>query len=129
MENIGFEILMWFLGILSSVITIVLLPALASWLKSKTENQDLQYVINELEQTVSTSVDYIEQTVVKQLKADGKWDAEGQKEALDEAVTVVLNSLTDKTAEILGKNGIDLESIIIKYIESKILSDKIILKN
>ena len=123
-NNIWMEILMWFLGILSTLITSVLVPFLASWLKSKTNNENLQYVITELSQTVATSVDYVNQTFVDQLKADGEFNKDNQEKALKLALNMCLNSLSDKAVKILGKEGIDLESIITKYIESAIANSK-----
>lgn len=124
LKQVGFEVLMWALGLLGTIITTVLIPQLATWLKSKTENEKLQYVIDELSQTAQTSVAYVNQTFVDQLKADGKFDKEHQKEALDKALNMALNSLTDKTKQILGKNGIDIEEMLIKYIEAAIANNK-----
>lgn len=124
LKQVGFEVLMWALGLLGTIITTVLIPQLATWLKSKTENEKLQYVIDELSQTAQTSVAYVNQTFVDQLKADGKFDKEHQKEALDKALNMALNSLTDKTKQILGKNGIDIEEMLIKYIEGAIANGK-----
>lgn len=118
------NILIWFLGLVGTIVTGVLMPYVVSLLKSKTSNSDLQYVIDEIAQTVSTSVSYINQTFVDQLKADGKFDAEKQAEALKLAVEKSVNDLTSKTIKVLGKNGIDVESLIIKYIEAEINKNK-----
>ena len=118
------DILVWFLGLVGTIVTGILIPYITNWLKSKTDNANLEYVINELSNTVATSVDHINQTFVNQLKADGKFDAENQAKALKMAVEESVNSLTSKTIDILGKNGIDVESLIIKYIEAKIAGDK-----
>ena len=124
MENLGMEILVWFLGLVGTILTGVLIPVLVSWLNSKTNNEKLQYVITELSQTVQTSINYVNQTFVEQLKADGKFDAEKQKEALEKAVTYCLDTLSDKAKKILGKDGIDLQSVIVKYIEAQIAESK-----
>ena len=124
MENLGMEILVWFLGLVGTVLTGVLIPVLVNWLNSKTNNEKLQYVITELSQTVQTSINYVNQTFVEQLKADGKFDAEKQKEALEKAVTYCLDTLSDKAKKILGKDGIDLQSVIVKYIEAQISESK-----
>lgn len=118
------DVLIWFLGLVGTIATGILIPYITSLLKSKTDNANLQYVIDELSKTVSTSVDYINQTFVNQLKADGKFDAEKQKEALELAATTVVNNLTEKTIKVLGKDGIDIESLIIKYIEAEIAKNK-----
>lgn len=122
------QLLNTFLGILATfftgLITVVLLPAISRWLSAKTNSQNIQTVIDELTQTVQTSVGYINQTFVNQLKADGKFDADNQEEALRRAVEDVVNNLSLKTKELLGKDGIDIQNIIIRYIEAQISSSK-----
>lgn len=118
------SVLMWALGLVGTIVTGILIPYITSWLQSKTDNANLDYVINELSQTVSTSVNHINQTFVNQLKADGKFDAENQSKALQMAVTESVNNLTKKTIDVLGKDGIDIEQLIIKYIEAEINKNK-----
>nr|DAU15724.1 MAG TPA: holin [Caudoviricetes sp.] len=118
------DILVWFLGLVGTVVTGILIPFVTNWLKSKTDNANLQYVIDELSQTVQTSVNHVNQTFVNQLKADGKFDADNQAKALKMAVEESVNSLTAKTVKILGKEGIDIETLIIKYIEAAIAEKK-----
>lgn len=118
------DVLIWFLGLVGTIITSILIPYITKLLKSKTDNTNLQYVITELSQTVQTSIDYVNQTFVEQLKADGKFDAENQAKALKLATENVMNNLTTKTIQILGKDGIDIENLIISYIEAKISESK-----
>lgn len=118
------DILIWFLGLVGTVVTGILIPFVTNWLKSKTDNANLQYVIDELSQTVQTSVNHVNQTFVNQLKADGKFDADNQAKALKMAVEESVNSLTAKTVKILGKEGIDIETLVIKYIEAAIAEKK-----
>lgn len=118
------NVLMWALGLVGTIVTGILVPYITNLLKSKTDNVNLEYVINELSQTVTTSINHINQTFVNQLKADGKFDAENQSKALQMAVTESVNNLTKKTVNILGKNGIDVEKLIISYIESEINKSK-----
>lgn len=124
MNELSQQIITWLLGLLSTIITTVLLPYFVSWLKSKTESENLKYVIDEITQTVSDSVNYTNQVFVDQLKKDEKFDAEKQKEALKMSLDYTINSLTDKTKQIISKNGLDLENIIVKYIESEIRKNK-----
>ena len=124
MNDFWLELLVWFLGILGTIITGVLVPFLANWLKSKTDNEKLDYAITELSTTVQTCIDYVNQTFVDQLKKDGKFDENNQKEALQLALNKVRDTLSDSATKVLGKNGIDLESIIVTYIESLLYSNK-----
>lgn len=118
------DVLIWFLGLVGTIITSILIPYITKLLKSKTDNTNLQYVITELSQTVQTSIDYVNQTFVEQLKTDGKFDAENQAKALKLATENVMNNLTTKTIQVLGKDGIDIENLIISYIEAKISESK-----
>lgn len=117
-------VLSWFLSILGTIITTVLLPYFISWLKTKTTNEKMHYVIDELSQTVTTSVAYVNQTFVDQLKADGKFDEEHQKEALKLAIDDVFNSLSTKTVSILQSDELDVVGIVTKYIEAEIKRNK-----
>lgn len=110
--------------VITATITGVLIPALSNWLKSKTENEKLKSVIDDLTQTVKTSVDYLEQTVVNQLKADGKWSSESQAAVLSTAVSEVTSNITSSTAEYIKNELIDLDDLVTRYIESYIRSKK-----
>lgn len=123
-EEIITKLITTIIGILGTIITTILLPYVVNCLKAKTNNETLKYVIDELNQTVVTGVDYIQQTFVEQLKKDGKFDSEKQKEALDKAVNVIWNDLSDRTVNFLKDNSIEIEKIIVKYVESYIASKK-----
>lgn len=110
--------------VLGAIITTVLLPAAASWLKSKTASEKLKSVIDDITITVKTSVEMLEQTTVKQLKADGKWNADAQAQVLQAAVTQVLNGLTTSTYNYLKEESDDLEGIVTRHIEAYIQSKK-----
>lgn len=110
--------------ILAAIITSILIPALSNWLKSKTENQRLKSVIDDLTQTVATSVDYLEQTAVNQLKADDKWNSESQADVLSTAVSEVISNLTSSTVEYIKTEQIDLDDLVTRHIESYIQGKK-----
>lgn len=110
--------------VLGAIITTVLLPAAASWLKSKTTSEKLKSVIDDITITVKTSVEMLEQTTVKQLKADGKWNADAQAQVLQDAVTQVINGLTTSTYNYLKEESDDLEGIVTRHIEAYIQSKK-----
>lgn len=123
-HSLGYEVLVWALGILSTIITSVLLPFFANWLKSKTNNENLKYVIDEFSHTAQVSVDYVNQTVVNQLKADGKFNEENQKAALELATKICLENLSQSVKNILDKNNVNIENLAKKYIESAVLNSK-----
>ena len=108
-----------FTGI-SATITIVLLPAVAAWLKSKTENQQLQSIITDIASAVSTCVDHSEQTLVSSLKKEGKWNKETQSAVLESVTQSVINSLLDTTKQVIADNGINIETLVVQHIEAYI---------
>lgn len=107
-----------------ATLTTIIIPAIANWLKYKTQHQKLQSVIDDVTVTVTSSVDMLEQTVVNQLKADGKWDPKSQAEVLQSAITEVLNGLSRTTYQILKSESTDIEALIKRYIEAYIQSKK-----
>ena len=107
-----------------ATLTTIIIPAIANWLKYKTQHQKLQSVIDDITVTVTSSVDMLEQTVVNQLKADGKWDSKSQAEVLQSAITEVVNGLSRTTYQILKSESTDIEALIRRYIEAYIQSKK-----
>lgn len=121
---LGYNILMWFLSLLSTIITTVLLPVAFKLLAQKLKNEKLKYVMEELASTVCTSVDYTNQTFVEQMKADGKFDADAQQEALTRSITHAFDNLTDSSKKIISSEGIDLRSLLESKIEAQITDNK-----
>ena len=110
--------------VVGTAITAILIPAATTWLKSRTQNQKLQTVIDDLTVTVQSSVDMLEQTVVAQLKADGKWNTAAQARVLDDAVTEVLNGLNASTYNIIAAENTDIQALVKRHIEAYINSKK-----
>lgn len=121
---LGYNILMWFLSLLSTIITSVLLPVAFKILAQKLKNEKLKYVMEELASTICTSVDYTNQTFVAQMKADGKFDADAQKEALTRSITYAFDNLTESSKKIISSEGIDLRSLLESKIEAQIADNK-----
>lgn len=125
MKEIALDYLVWFfISIFTTIITSVLLPTLANWLKSKTANESLQSVITDLTTTVQTAVNHYEQTMVVTLKKYGKWDSDAQRNVLESAVEEVIANLLDTTKKALEDNGQDIQNVVTRYIESYIQSKK-----
>lgn len=117
---LGYNILMWALSLLGTIITTVILPIIFQILSQKLKNEKLQYVMNELSTTVCASVDYTNQTFVNQLKSDGKFDNESQKAALNRSITYAFDNLTDSSKKIISSEGIDLKKLLECKIEAHI---------
>lgn len=115
-------VVMFVITVMSGAITTVVLPALSGWLKSKTNSEMIRSAIDELAQTTGTTVDYIEQTVVSEMKKEDNWNADTQKEVLQLAVSTVLSGLTDATKKTM-ESGNTYETVK-RYIEAYIQSKK-----
>lgn len=117
--------LIWMtISVFAAIITSVVLPAFANWLKSKTENEKLQVLISDITATVQTAVNQYEQTTVSTLKKCGEWDSDAQRNVLESAVNEVITNLLDTTKETLESNGQDIYDVVTRYIESYIQSQK-----
>ncbi len=119
-EQLISEVLELVLGLIAAVVTGVLLPKLAQLVTSKVQNETLNNVVFDLSNSAAVVVNYLEQTMVSQLKKDGKWNSETQKEVLDKAVGLVLERLADKTISTLDKNSTNVTNLIVSYIEAYI---------
>lgn len=115
--------------VMSAVITIVLLPAVAAWLKSKTENEQIKSIIADISSAVATCVDHSEQTLVATLKSEDKWDKAAQNEVLNAVKKNVIDSLLETTKATVAENGIDIEQLVTQHIEAYIQSKKEVVKN
>ena len=67
-----------------------------AWLNSKIKNEKLRAVLDAALDVIQKSVLAIQQTFVEQLKKDGKFDKEAQKEALKKSVNLALANLSDE---------------------------------
>lgn len=119
-EQLISEVLELVLGLIAAVVTGVLLPKLAQLVTSKVQNETLNNVVFDLSNSAAVVVNYLEQTMVSQLKKDGKWNSKTQKEVLDKAVELVLERLANKTISTLDKNSINVTNLIVSYIEAYI---------
>ena len=75
------DVLIEAVNIVFKVITMLVLPYLASQLAKQIENNRVKGLIAKGEAFVKKSVDMVQQTFVEQLKKDGKFDAEAQQVA------------------------------------------------
>lgn len=121
---IGYNILMWALSLLGTIITSVILPLVVKLIAAKIKNEKLNYVAKELGTTIITAVDYTNQTFVNQLKIDGKFDKKAQERAMLMATNYAFNCLTDSSKKIISSEGIDLYSMLERKIEAQIAKQK-----
>ena len=116
----------WFLTILgalalgiASIITIGF-ANLNAWISRKLKNEKLERAILKVSDLVRDAILFVQQTYVEEMKKNGKFDKEAQKEALRRAMEVVTSNLTTETKILLQEFYPDLASWIMIQIESMI---------
>lgn len=80
--------------------------------------------IQMLTDTISDCVIATNQTYVESLKAQGKFDAEAQKEAFEKTYNAVMNVLTDEAKNYLTEIYGDLNTYITNRIEAEVNKSK-----
>ena len=113
-----------FIDLVFTVVSVILVPMLATWLKSKTQNERLKSMIEDIEVNVQSCVDYAEQTVVPELKKSGKWDSVNQKAVLTDTVNRICDSVLDSTKKTLEASKIDIISYVTSHVEAYIINKK-----
>lgn len=109
---------------LTTVVVSVLLPKLKDYITSRIENEKFKSAISEIETVVSTSVQYVNQTLVDDLKKTNKWDSASQKEAFELAMKTVMENLSTETKSYLAVNSDNIVSTLTKYIEAAVNKEK-----
>lgn len=126
--------------IINELFTVVLIPLLgiavkyfvqfinikADELKHKKDDALYQKYITMLNETIVNAVTTTNQTYVNALKAQGKFDAEAQKEAFNKSYNTVLTVLGDEAQKYLNEAIGDLNEYIRTAIERQVTIDKIL---
>lgn len=123
-EVIQVQLIEMVISILSVAITSVILPLVAKLIISKLNNDRHKEIVEDVSDAVSRSVEFLEARMVKQLKTDGKWDSKAQREALDSAISMAIDELSNATIKNLKLTGSDLRTRIEKEIEKYIMEKK-----
>src|SRR5690606_23581566 len=113
------------LSILSMVIAALITWAsrsLKRYIESKEHFASFNCALTKIEVLSRAAVEEVEQTLVRQFKAEGKWDVETATRARDTALEIVKRHLGDKgMTEIKGCLGMamkDIERLVLTKIES-----------
>ena len=96
------------------------------WLASKAHGEAFACATTKLEKLTQNAVQEVEQTLVRQLKADEKWDAGTAKEARDTAVEIVKKHLGEKgmveLKDCMGVAVDTVEGMIRTHVEKHVYS-------
>lgn len=110
-------------GVVTALITLASKKIL-KWLNGKAHAATFQCAIGKLEMLTKNAVDEVEQTLVRQLKADDKWDADTAKEARDTAVRIAKRHFGDKglkeLASCMGHTAGSIDGMLRTYVEKHV---------
>lgn len=111
------------LGVLTTFL-IVFISKKSKELQATTDNELYIKYIDMLEKTVINCVIATNQTYVDALKAQGKFDAEAQKEAFNRTYNAIKDILAEDAKVYLEEALGDLDAYIINLIEAQIKENK-----
>lgn len=120
-------------------INIVILPALATvltgvvsysvavligWLKSKTKNEKICVVLNNVRDIINAEVATTAQNFVDDLKKDGAFSPAEQRKVFSITLQRINRQLTDEAAEIVNEITDDAQAWLIAEIEKAVRNSK-----
>ena len=111
------------LGVLTTFL-IVFISKKSKELQATTDNELYIKYIDMLEKTVINCVIATNQTYVDSLKAQGKFDAEAQKEAFNRTYNAIKDILAEDAKEYLQSALGDLDAYIVNLIEAQVKENK-----
>lgn len=111
------------LGVLTTFL-IVFISKKSKELQATTDNELYIKYIDMLEKTVINCVIATNQTYVDALKAQGKFDAEAQKEAFNRTYNAIKDILAEDAKVYLEEALGDLDAYIINLIEAQVKENK-----
>lgn len=95
-----------------------------SQIEDNKKNYDFASTLEKALEIVTSVVKYVSQTYVDDLKAQGKFDASAQEEALKKAIETIQSQLDEQTKELLITAYGDLQTWIRVQIEATIKDSK-----
>lgn len=85
--------------------------------KTKIKNEKAQAVIGQVTDMIVAAVETTTSTYVKNMKAEGLFDADAQKEAFNKTFEAVKKQLTEDSTKIIAETYGDVETYLINKIE------------
>lgn len=95
-----------------------------SWISARTKSEKIQLALQEFRTVLEDGIGYVEQTLVRLAKADGRWNSDTQKEALESCIKYIQNNLTQTAYELLTEDKENIKDWITAKIESYISYSK-----
>ena len=98
--------------------------ALAQYLGVKTGNATVAKYAQEIAQAVATAVTYVSQTYVDELKKSGTFSEENQKIAIEKALEVARQQLTQEALEFITTAYGDITEYLTSLLEAEVRNQK-----
>ena len=98
--------------------------ALAKYLGVKMENATLAKYAQEIAQAVATAVTYVSQTYVDELKKNEAFTEENQKIAIEKALEVAKQQLTQKALDFISAAYGDITQYLTSLLEAEVRNQK-----
>lgn len=107
-----------------AVAALALIRSGIAWISARTKSEKIQLALQEFQTVLEDGIGYVEQTLVRLAKADGRWNSNTQKEALEACIEYIQNNLTQTAYELLAEDKENIEDWITAKIESYISYSK-----
>jgi N-methylhydantoinase B/oxoprolinase/acetone carboxylase alpha subunit len=110
-------------GIFIAVFTLNLLNKAASYLEQKAEiasNVKLAALISTIDEAITQTVEYVNQTYVDALKASGNFDEEAQTAAYNKAESIIMDLITEDGAGAITEAYRSIQEYLNTKIESTV---------
>ena len=111
-------------GLAFTVVSVILVPMLVEWLKTKTKNEVLQNAIGRAGEIITNAARATTQTYVDALKKANAFDAAAQKTAFNMTMSAVLELLNAETKQAIIDTYGDLEKWLTTEIEAAVFANK-----
>lgn len=98
--------------------------ALSQYLGVKTDNATVAKYAQEIAQAVATAVTYVSQTYVDELKKSGTFTEENQKIAIEKALEVARQQLTQEALEFITTAYGDITEYLTSLLEAEVRNQK-----
>lgn len=106
------------------IIFVVLMPVLTYQVKKKIDNDKAVNLFEQAERYLYDTVTMVKQTFVDSLKAEGKFDADAQKEAFDMAFDAWKQTMSEEMKTVVVNMVGDLHTWAAAKIESMVVETK-----
>lgn len=115
------------INIISIIVTAVVIPLitllgskLIKWVSAKINNQEAAKLLENASTIVLSAVKAVFQTYVEALKKEGKFNADAQKVALEQAKNIALSQLTTETKDFISETFGNVDVWLVTQIEATI---------